>query len=54
MKQPEYREGPQALENFERGMKAVFAAPKAGRIIPPKKQQKKAATSRKPKNADRD
>jgi hypothetical protein len=28
MKQPEYIEGPGALENFERGMKALFKVPK--------------------------
>jgi hypothetical protein len=29
MKQPEYIEGPEALENFERGMIALFKVPKA-------------------------
>jgi hypothetical protein len=28
MKTPEYREGPEALENFERGMKALFKTPR--------------------------
>ena len=28
MKQPEYIEGPKALENFERGMIALFKVPK--------------------------
>ena len=28
MKQPEYTEGPEALENFERGMIALFKVPK--------------------------
>jgi hypothetical protein len=28
MKQPEYVEGPKALENFERGMIALFKVPK--------------------------
>jgi hypothetical protein len=28
MKQPEYREGPEAQENSERGMKALFKVPK--------------------------
>jgi hypothetical protein len=27
---PEYREGPEALENFERGMKALFKSSEAG------------------------
>ena len=30
MKQPEYTEGPEAQENFERGMKALFNDPKGG------------------------
>jgi len=29
MKQPEYIEGPKALENFERGMIALFKVPKS-------------------------
>ena len=29
MKQPEYIEGPEALENFKRGMKALFKVPKS-------------------------
>jgi hypothetical protein len=32
MKQPEHREGPEAQENFERGMKALFKVPK-GEIV---------------------
>ena len=28
MKRPEYVEGPEAQENFEQGMKALFKAPK--------------------------
>ena len=28
MKTPEYREGPEARENFERGMIALFKVPK--------------------------
>jgi hypothetical protein len=53
MKEPEYREGPKARENFEQGMKALFQVPKAD-IVQPKKRAKKAASVRKPKNADRD
>jgi len=52
MKEPEYIEGPKALENFERGMKALFKAPKAG--IVPQKKQPKMPTLRKTKRSDRD
>jgi hypothetical protein len=51
MKQREYIEGPEALKNFERFSTAILQAPK------PKgknKKQPKAATSRKPKRADKD
>jgi hypothetical protein len=30
MKEPEYIEGPKALENFERGMKALFSGSQDG------------------------
>jgi hypothetical protein len=53
MKEPEYKEGPEALENFEQGMKALFKVPKAD-IVQPKKRPKKTASVRKPKNADKD
>lgn len=51
MKQTEYTEGPKALENFERGMKALFKVPKGATV-----QGKKASrpSSRKPKRADKD
>jgi hypothetical protein len=51
MKTREYIEGPEALENFERGMKAVFQVPKADIVALKKKSAKrhKSATSRKPK-----
>jgi len=47
----EYREGPEATETFEKGMKLLFQAPK-----PPlkKKPKKQAATLRKMKRADKD
>jgi hypothetical protein len=49
MKQPEYTEGPQALENFKSLATAILqAAPKK------KKQTKKSASVRKPKKPDRD
>jgi hypothetical protein len=50
MKQPEYTEGPEALENFERFTTAILQAnPKKK-----KKQAKKLASVRKPKKSDRD
>jgi hypothetical protein len=52
MKQPEYTEGPKALENFERGMTALFKVPKAA-IVQAKKRAK-AASLRKPKKSDKD
>jgi hypothetical protein len=51
MKQPEYTEGPEALENFEQFARAILQAPK------PKlkgKKQPKPVTSRKPKAIDKD
>ena len=55
MKQPEYIEGPEALENFERGMKAIFQVSKADIVSPKKKNAKQPkATSRKEKNSDKD
>ena len=55
MKEPEYREGPEAQENFERGMKALFKVPKADIVQREKrKKQRKAATVRKTKRSDKD
>ncbi len=51
MKQPEYVEGPKALENFERGMKALFKAPKI-ELPQNNPKQRKTATFRKNKEAD--
>jgi hypothetical protein len=53
MKEPEYIEGPKALENFEQGMITLFKVPKA-KVV---KAEKKRAASRparlkKPKCAD--
>ena len=42
----EYKEGPEASENFERLAKAVFQAPRADRNAQKKRQPKKA-TARK-------
>jgi hypothetical protein len=53
MKQPEYIEGPKALENFEKMATAIFQAPKAEERKNPKKSSKKAS-ERKPKTSDRD
>jgi hypothetical protein len=50
---PEYTEGPKAVENFERGMKALFKAPKPE----PKKEKQQGkpnAPQRKPKSSDKD
>jgi len=44
MKQPEYREGPEATQNFERGMKALFNVPK-DKVVRAEKR-KKSKTSR--------
>jgi hypothetical protein len=45
---PEYREGPEVAGRFEEAMRIVFRTPKPG------KKQPKAATSRKPKQPDKD
>jgi hypothetical protein len=54
--QPEYTEGPEALENFEQGMRAVFQVPKAAIVAPKTKNAKQPvrATSRKSKSSDKD
>ena len=59
MKQPEYIEGPEAQENFERGMTALFKVPKAAVVKAETKQRGKRASSRaasvrKPKLSDKD
>jgi len=53
MKQPEYIEGPKAMENFERMAIAIFKAPKAGGRKTRKKSSK-TASERKLKSPDRD
>jgi hypothetical protein len=53
MKQPEYIEGPKALENFERGMKALFKVPKTA-TKKGKQKDKPTASQRKRKSSDRD
>ena len=61
MKQTEYREGPEALENFKEGMKALFMVPKDAVVQAEKKLKgkKKRASSRgesvlKPHRSDKD
>jgi hypothetical protein len=56
MKQPEYREGTEALEKFEKGMKALFSVPKDEVVKAEKKKPKAARASRlrKPKLSDKD
>jgi hypothetical protein len=59
MKTPEYREGPEALENFEEGMKALFNVPIDAAVKARKKRGKRKASSRaqsvrKPHLSDKD
>jgi hypothetical protein len=48
MKEPEYREGRQARENFEEGMKALFKVPKDEVVKAEQKKQKAGRASRLP------
>lgn len=50
MKQPEYTEGLQALENFKRGMKALFKVPKSV-VVEKEKQARKPVTGKKSDSA---
>jgi hypothetical protein len=50
MKQPEYREGPEALESFKQLATAILQAPAKKK----KRQTKKSASVKKPKKSDRD
>jgi len=52
MKQPEYIEGPEARQNFERGMIALFKAPKTA-IGTARKGGRKLTTKRKRKKTDK-
>jgi len=55
MKQPEYTEGPEALENFQEGMKALFKAPKVPIVDLKKKNAKQSkATSHEEKRTESD
>jgi hypothetical protein len=50
---PEYAEGPKALENFKRGMEALFRVPKTA-VLRKQKQARKPATVRKNVDSDKD
>jgi len=50
MKQPEYREGPEALASFKQLASAILQAP----VKKKKKQAKKPASQEKPPKLDRD
>jgi hypothetical protein len=50
MKQPEYTEGPVALENFKRLATAILQTPAKKK----KRQTKKSASVRKPQKSDMD
>jgi hypothetical protein len=50
MKQPEYTEGPQALENFKSLASAILQAPAKKK----KRQVKKSASAKKSKKSDKD
>jgi hypothetical protein len=52
MKQPEYIEGPRALENFERGMMALFKVPKTAVGKARKKGRKLTAPKKKKHGKD--
>jgi hypothetical protein len=53
MKEREYIEGPEALENFKRGMIALFKVPKTA-IGKGRKRGRKMAVPRKLKRSDKD
>jgi hypothetical protein len=50
MKQPEYREGTEALENFKRLATAILQPPAKKK----RRQTKRSASVRKPQKSDRD
>jgi hypothetical protein len=52
MGKSEYIEGQEALENFKRGMKALFQVSKTKVQARKKRQQRKTATVRKNKQSD--
>ncbi len=54
MKEPEYTEGPKALENFEKMAASIFQAPKPDEGRKTRKKSSKKASERKPKSSDKD
>ena len=54
MKQPEYTEGPKALENFERLAKTILQASKPDKRGKGKKKATPSSSLRKQKKSDRD
>ena len=58
MKQPEYKEGLEAQQNFEEGMKALFKVPKVEVVKAEQKAKRKPASRaqsvRKPRVSDKD
>jgi hypothetical protein len=53
LKTPEYKEGPEALENFERGMTALFKVPRAA-TKKGKRKDTPTESPKKPKSSDKD
>jgi hypothetical protein len=53
VRETEYTEGPEALENFKRGMEALFKVPKAA-VLQKEKQAGKPATLPKSKKSGKD
>ena len=49
---PEYREGPEARERFEEGMRTLFQVPKSP-LKKKKQKDKPTASVKKPKSSDR-
>jgi hypothetical protein len=54
MKEREYTEGQQALENFEEGMKALFKVPKGKAVKAANTKASRPSQTKKPKLSDRD
>jgi hypothetical protein len=54
MREPEYIEGQQAVENFEEGMKALFKVPKVKVAKAAKKRASRPSQMKKPKPSDKD
>jgi hypothetical protein len=52
MKEPEYIEGSQALENFKRGMIALFKVPKSASGMAQKKGRKLTAPKKRKRDKD--